>query len=582
MKKFIVSDIRWASENELNLPIWKNWNKNNPLPRSFWQRIWEYPYLTSKIPSSGNCVDFGGTYPFVLFKNYPNAISVDNRDLNVLDFPFHKGKWTSDKLTICDAAKTPFNDNQFEYSFSISTIEEIPHFLDVLKEMVRIAKHRVVITMDVSDKLGLPIKRLRELEEFLGCKIPDLPINVLRSNSPLIKKFGQDLKEDYKHIRVLAFTLDSIDLPKSVAILIPHWESYQFLKPCLERIQKNRNPNLAEKVYVLDDYSNDGSFEKAKEDFKNDKLIEFHKIERYNKKTEPDVGLLLDEGLKLVKEQFVVMLDADTFPLSNEWINFPIWLIEKYSASSIGLDTGLSSAYYNDVLDLPIWQPSTGYVPSANLYYNEWFTCTNNLYRITRTAVAKVVSEQIGFTRATKEKKSINRYFKAIHTRLMRRKGFIKRLYKSFLKFNFLKKLINARYPYLPGGCDNGVAANHFIDINYMGAKFNLPITSFIGFTPKDGVFGQNISGLLFHFALSTRALSKERREIKDAGAEFMKWVELLSQKNVYDDKIIDDMIDASKTFKPGGYDGSIPVEWYKDEFDYIQKLLDQYKKELK
>lgn len=74
----------------------------------------------------------------------------------------------------------------------------------------------------------------------------------------------------------------------------------------------------------------------------------------------------------------------------------------------------------------------------------------------------------------------------------------------------------------------------------------------------------------------------KERREIKDAGAEFMKWIELISNKNIYDDKIITVMIEASKTFKPGGYDGSIPVEWYIDEFKYIQKLLGQYRKEIK
>lgn len=548
MKKWEVNDITWANTDDLHLPFWQKWNQNNPLPKGFWQRIWEYPYVASKIPQSASSLDIGGTYPFVLFKNFPQAISVDSRDLNTLEHPLHRGLWSKDKLIVCDAANIPVDNNSYDYVFSISAIEEMPHTLQVLKEMIRIAKYRVVITMDVSDTLGIPINKLREVEEFLHHRIPSLPPNAHTSISDILTEYEQVIIEDYRHIRVLAFTIDSRDNPKSIAILIPHWNSWHFLKPCLESIQKNKNKTLQEKIYVLDDASDDGSYEKAVKMFKKDTSIEFHRFERPNKHYESDIGLLLDYGLKLIKEQYVAMIDADVFPLSKDWLAFPIWLSEQYHCSSVGLDTGLSTSYLNRMGFNNWWQPEKGYIPCAGLYDNQWFSCTNNLFRVMNSALAKIVSENIGFTRATPT-------------------------------YTIFHKLVskNRRFPYLPGGEDNGVAANHFIDINRMGPKFNIPLTSYIGLTPKDGAFGQNISGLIFHFALSTRALSVHRREIQDAGKTYNNWVEKLNDIKTINDSSIQQMISESRHFQPGRYDGSIPVSWYKREYAYIQKLIKKY-----
>ena len=184
MKKWRVSDIRWANRLDLELPFWMDWNKQNPLPSGFWQRIWEYPYLLSRIPSSAKCLDIGGTYPFVLFPNYPNAISIDCRDLNTLNHPLHLGKWPKEKLVVCDAADTPFADDAFDYVFSISALEEMPDILGVMKEMIRLSSFRIVVTLDVSDQLGLSHIKLRELEDFLNISIPRLPVNCLHSLSP--------------------------------------------------------------------------------------------------------------------------------------------------------------------------------------------------------------------------------------------------------------------------------------------------------------------------------------------------------------------------------------------------------------
>lgn len=563
MKSWAVTDLRWANWRDMELPLWQQWNSNNPLPPNFWQRIWEYPYLAGRIPAASPCLDVGGTYPFVLLKNFPRAESVDCRDLNQLDHPLHHRKWPKGRLLVSDATDIPRDDNAYPYVFSISAIEEMPDPIAVLREMLRLARHRVVVTMDVSERLGLSREQIRELEQFLGVSLPSLPGDCLTSVSPQLHRFGQRQAEVYRDIRVLGMTLDARDEPKGVAILLPHWESWVFLRPCLEGMQARRNPLLDERIYVLDDASSDGSYEQARSCFAEDERIIFRQFERPNKQTDADVGLLLDYGLDLVQEQYVAMVDADAMPLSNDWLAFPVWLLEKYGCSSVGLDTGLSTGYARRDLTQTWWQPATGYIPGAGIYDNEWFSCTNNLYRVMPTALAKVVSEQIGFTRATP---GTEIPFKA---RLRRR-----------LRQLFGRPEPNPRHPYLPGGCDNGVAANHFVDVNRMGPKFNLPLTSYIGLTLKDGAFGQNICGLLFHFALSTRALSQARREVGDAGGSFNYWVERLRLAAEGDHRVIDEMIAASSHFQPGGYDGSIPQSWYEEEFSVIQKLLAEYRAE--
>jgi len=564
MKKWQVTDIRWATFDDLELPFWKKWNKENSLPDGFWQRIWEYPYAALHVPKAEGTIDIGGTYPFVLFPNWPEAISADIRDLNKEDHPYLKGKWPKGKLMIADATKIPVKNNSYNYAFSISAIEEMPNTVKVLKEMIRIAKQRVVVTMDVSEELGVNRTLMRELETYLGISLPPIPHNVLRSNDPRLRTFGQPVAPDFKHIRVLGLVIDAIDEPKDVGILIPHWESYPFADACLRGILAQRNKNVKEHIYLLDDYSQDGSFQRLKKKYVKNKDITFLRINRPDRATNPDVGALLDKGLEYVEEQFVVMLDADTIPLTKDWISFPLWLLEKNHASSVGLDTGLSSAYAKQGGNFENWwQPETGYSIRGGLYDNNWFTVTNNLYRIMRTATAKVISQSIGFTRGhiqgTSKASRVVKY--------------------GMNKLGLYKPEPDPRLPYLPVGCDNGVAANHFVDINRMGGKFNLPLTSYIGLTEKDGAYGQNISGLLFHFALSTRALSKTRREVLDPGAEYVKWIDQINKQGMISPQLEREMIKKSTIFKPGGYDGSIPTKWYTTEAKYMQDLLAQFHK---
>jgi glycosyltransferase involved in cell wall biosynthesis len=549
VKRFKVTDLRWADRQDLRLPHWRRWNSGHRLPRGFWQRVWEYPYATLSIPRDGKVLDFGGTYPFVLFRDFPAAVSVDIRDLNKEPHRLHEGLWPQGKLIVADAAKVPVADNAFDYAMSISAIEEMPHTLDVLREMVRVARHRVVATMDVAETLGLPQQRLREVEQFLGVPLPPMPRTALTSTSPGLLRSRQLPQPEYRDIRVLAFTLDAQDPPPAISVLIPHWNSWRFLEPCLDGIEHQAAPGLDVTVHVLDDASTDGSYEKARDYAATKPAIHVHRLERPNKSREADVGLLLDMGLDHVDTQYVAMIDADVVPLAPDWLSFPVWLLNELNCSSVGTDTGLANAY-TYAPGARWWRGKAGLAPRAGTYDNARWTCTNNFFRVMRTATAKVVAREIGFTRANYPPGTGWKVFKHLARRL---------------------PPINRRYPYLPGGEDNGVAANHFIDANRLGPKFNIPLTSYIGLTTRDGAFGQNICGLLFHFALSTRALSDERREVEDAGGEYHAW--LKRYLDAPSPEAWDEIVKASAQFRNGGLRGEYPMQDYVEDFEYIAAL---------
>jgi hypothetical protein len=69
------------------------------------------------------------------------------------------------------------------------------------------------------------------------------------------------------------------------------------------------------------------------------------------------------------------------------------------------------------------------------------------------------------------------------------------------------------------------------MDQNMMGVKWNYPITSHGIITESDGVAFQNISGLMVHIALSTRALSDTRREVESAGDDYYDAVKYIVER---------------------------------------------------
>lgn len=416
-------------------------------------------------------------------------------------------------------------------------LDEHPDAAASLRRAVGLARHRVVATIAVG---GAGAADAAALEELLGQTLPPVPDDALTPDGAT---------------HLLGLTVDARDEPRSAAILVPHWESWDFLELAVDAITEHASPEVDHRVYVLDDSSRDGSFERAESEYAGRDDVRVLRIERPNKDREADVGLLLDLGLREVEEQYVATIDADLFALDRAWLSFPIWLIEQLGLSMAGLDTGLSTPYVGYHPKRSYRQPAGGYLTAAGTYDNDWFVCINNLYRVMPTALAKVTSEHVGFSRSSTARERL-------HERIRQRAS-------AALPGDWLDR----RHPYIRGQADNGVAANHFVDVNRLGPKFNIPITGFVGLTPRDGAFGQNIAGLAFHFALSTRALSGDRREVADAGSEFARWAERLNRAGGPTGAVIAEMVAASSEPRAGGYDGSIPASWYQEQLDRIADL---------
>ncbi len=537
LKTYKVTNIKWANFGDLNLPFYSLYKYKIRIPSNYWSGIWEYPFISLHIPEDAKCL----------------SLNIDHEHPNLLNsFP----NATSFSLKNLKCSMIPYEDDSVEYAFFNETFNDIFEPVNIINELLRITKNRVVIILKISDYNSLCWDMLIHLSRIYGFNIPPIPSDRLVSSDKKVKKYGVTPNKNDDHIRILGLIFENIDKSTmNCGIIIPHWESYEFLKFCIKKINDNKNEKISQHIYIIDDESKDGSYQKITDYWGKSPDVTVLQAHRHNK-NDADVGLLLDEAIKHVNERYVCMIDADVFPISKHWLTFPIFLLEKYNCSSVGCDTGLSNSYFK--ICSGKWQNKNGYKSNSfTLYDNDNFTCTNNFYRVMKTPLAKIVSEQIGFTRRSNRPLSSSRYLKLFSE------------FKNFSKLFLIKNGL-VRSVYCPGGCDNGVAANHFIDINRLGPKFNIPLNSWVDFTPKDGVFGQNICGLIFHFALSTRALSNTRREVDQAGVSFSKYSKQILE-NGFNDRLLNELLDKC-IIRPGGYDGTIPAlsyvqaKWFFDE----------------
>jgi hypothetical protein len=308
----------------------------------------------------------------------------------------------------------------------------------------------------------------------------------------------------------LALCLDkkNTEIENQTTFLVPHWESLGFIELFLYSCRKVFNVDSPQ-ILVIDD----GSSKATLEELIN--ICKFYgaevkQIQRLDKEKVADVGAVLDYGLKSVKTKYVCMLDADIILTKSTMIEDCIRLLDDRSIISIGLDTSLAEEYHSNFnwgknrISKTMGRQLPGYL-----------SVTNNLFRFMRTEDAKTVSSRCGFARANQERKMRDQLGRAI-------RKFSRKILNDQLNLaiNDLinSKMLNSRYPVMPPTCDNGVAANAWMDENMMGLKWNYPISSYGVMTENDGVAFQNISGLMVHIALSTRALSDSRREVDDAG----------------------------------------------------------------
>jgi hypothetical protein len=357
--------------------------------------------------------------------------------------------------------------------------------------------------------------------------------NLEKGSSPVFL----DSQNDFP---VVAFVFDKCKTkPGSpiTTIMIPHWESYGFLRMCLWSIRKHFKENEIE-ILVLDDESSSETYRKI-ESLCEKYSAKLMRISRPNKRTVADVGLLLDLGIENVKTKYVCMLDADTIHLTSDVYDQLLPLLSKRTVVSVGLDTGLGSSYHQN--------SSWGHVKDLFPYdisYPKQQTVTNNLFRIMRTADALSVARTAKFSRQVENRKLRDQFGRVLR-RVSGSTNFswLQDRVKGFL----LSPVLNSHYPSMPPTGDNGVSANYWMEANGMGRKVNIPITSFGFRSASDGICFQNVSDLIVHVALSTRALSTERREISDAGVEFYEAVQNIVEATKSEEELFEEILSRSR-----------------------------------
>ena len=319
--------------------------------------------------------------------------------------------------------------------------------------------------------------------------------------------------------------------------LIPHWESVGFLELFLYSFNEYFTQRDRPTVLVIDDGSSQATFNEVS------KICTLYgakieQIQRIDKNKVADVGAVLDYGIKFINTKYVCMLDADIVLLDKNFENVCKKILEDKSIISIGLDTSLADDYHSNFQ----WGKNR-IIKTPGKQLPNYYSVTNNLFRFMRTEDARVISENCGFSRAISQRKmrdQVGRLIRKISRKILSdgQNRFINELIK--------RPIFNSRFPIMPPTCDNGVAANAWIDDNMMGIKWNIPITSYGFLTNKDGAAFQNISGMMVHIALSTRALSESRREVDDAGEKYYQAIQSIIARDTPLSTRLEDVINLS------------------------------------
>lgn len=266
-----------------------------------------------------------------------------------------------------------------------------------------------------------------------------------------------------------------------VTICIPVCYELQFLKGSIRQIMKHKHKEIDYEIIICDQ-TNEEMSKEIKTLFGNNPEIKIVKIPRI------DAGYPIDIAVRMAKGKYFCTLDADAFPISDLWLYLPVKLIENFNFTFIGKESGLHHSYTEQL----------------GQYFH-----LNNYYRVSRTDIAKVISEEIGFIRPQNKNKVDIKYNKNISV-----------------------------------WCDNGVAAQWFSDTNKMGPKLCLMMDKIIGKTPNLGVYGMVIDDLVFHMVFGQ---TNEECGINNLGDGYVSL-----NREIYDngltDEIIEKLLSLAKT----------------------------------
>lgn len=338
------------------------------------------------------------------------------------------------------------------------------------------------------------------LNEILEIMNPHLKMELL--NHPSYSKRPNSNSLNY-------ITIDSVHENLNTTVIIPHWNSPDFLRLCLHSLRKFFPVTSEVKILVIDDDSDKKDLNEITS-LRSAYNFEIISVKRLDKETNANVGYLLDYAVYHINSDIVFTIDCDLIVLSPQFLEFPSKLLKSGDYISVGNDTGLSLSYvsknFRKRLNLHKIKSSTD---------SESYSFTNNLYRAMLKNDYIATVENVGFARNYNKIKWVDRIGSSL--RYYSAKFFLEN--KLFLLHELIvslsnSKFLNSNHPLLPPTSDNGVNANYWMSIHSLGKKYILPINSYGLRTPNDGVVFQRICDLAVHIALSTRALSNSRREV--------------------------------------------------------------------
>jgi hypothetical protein len=266
-----------------------------------------------------------------------------------------------------------------------------------------------------------------------------------------------------------------------VTICIPVCYELEFLKGSIRQIMKHRHEEIDYEIIICDQ-TNDEMSQKINDLYKDNPEIKIVKIPRV------DAGYPIDIAVRMASGEYFCTLDADAFPISNLWLYLPVKLIEKFNFSFIGKESGLHHSYTQQLGE---------------------YLHLNNYYRISRTDVAKKISEEIGFIRPQNKSRVNLTYEKNVHI-----------------------------------SCDNGVLAQWYSDTEKMGPKLCLMMDKIIGKTPELGVYGMVIDDLVFHMVFGQ---TNEECGINNLGNGYASLNREINE-NGLTDEMIEKLLSLAKT----------------------------------
>lgn len=224
-------------------------------------------------------------------------------------------------------------------------------------------------------------------------------------------------------------------------VAIPHVDTPALLRCCVDNIRAKWHPDVSLEILVIDqsdDAANKAAAHEIEDGKYNVRVIDAPRI---------DAGYPLDIAVREAKGEYFCSLDCDAWPITPAWLAVPLEQIKRYGFSFVGCDCDLHAAY-----------PHLGPGPIIN-----------NFFRVSRTDVARMASEEVGFMRPQ------NRGKAQIH--------------------------FGNEFPH-GGWHDNGVAANWWVEQKYPGKKLGIPVTRHLGNAhDRDDccVYGIVVGELVFH-----------------------------------------------------------------------------------